>query len=65
MNELYPTVVDFAYELVNLHKEVIALRAEVEYLNDYKKKYIKLLSSSTDHNIIMMKNVLTAILTKE
>lgn len=54
--------VGFAYQIVNLHKENLRLRAEVERLREVERDYYALLDSSRAHNNTMMSHVLEAAL---
>lgn len=59
----YPSVVDFAWQIVNMDREIRNLKAEVERLSEYEQKYNDLLDSSLKHNQTMAGNMLKTLLT--
>ena len=45
----FPSIVDYAYEIIRMDQEIQDLRAEVERLAYYKEQYLKLLDESSRH----------------
>jgi len=64
-NEEYfgPSLVDIAYEIINMQKEINTLRAENKRLLQIEKKYDELLASSLKHSQTMAGNMLKCLLT--
>lgn len=55
-------IVDFAYQIIDLHEENLRLRSENEHLREYKQKYFDELDTSINHSKAMMGNLLTAMI---
>lgn len=53
-----PSCVEAAFEIVDMYHELQALRAEVEELREYERKYRELLDSSISHGNHMMRSML-------
>ena len=56
-------IMDFAYELIALNREVEDLRLENAELLDVKEKYNRLLDDSLNHGQAMAGNMLKVLLT--
>jgi hypothetical protein len=56
------SVVELAYQIIDLHNERDRLRREVADLQEYRDKYNELLYGSIHHSEKMMGNLLTALL---
>lgn len=49
--EIYiPSVVDFAYEVINMHKEILYLRSKVEHHEEMEKIHMESISNSDKHH---------------
>jgi hypothetical protein len=55
-------VVDFAYRIIDLHRENLRLAAEVERLKGIGKDYREMGDSRRRHNMVMIGHVLEAAL---
>lgn len=64
MND-YSQGLETAYTIIDMHREIICLREQVEELEEYKRKYFNLLDSSIKHNEEMMGNMVSAIIGKK
>lgn len=60
--EHYPSVIDMAYEIVDMQKEIQYLRSENKRLKGYEEKYTKLLDDSMKHGKEMAGNMLKCLL---
>jgi hypothetical protein len=49
-NQSFPSVVDYAFEIVRMHQKIESLEAEVESLRYYKSEYFKLFGDTTRHS---------------
>jgi hypothetical protein len=56
-------VVDIAHQVLDMHQELMLLRAEVAELRDYRKKYIESLNSGIRHSEEMLGGILNLALT--
>lgn len=56
-------VVEFAYQIVDMHKTLNKQKAQIVELEQYRKDYFELLNSSMKHNDAMMGNLLKVIMT--
>lgn len=59
----FPEVINFAHDILDMHRELVQLRQEVERLKEYEQKYFDLLSESIIHSQDMMGNILMLTLT--
>jgi len=62
INNYEKTIVDFAYEIIDMHREIMRLRNENKRLKEYETKYIALLDSSIKHNDDMIGNIIKTYL---
>lgn len=53
------SAVDTAYEIVDMHRKLVRLQAEVFELQEYKQKYFDLLDQSIAHGEHMIGGLLT------
>lgn len=51
------SVVDFAYQIIEMHQKLCRQKWELEELREYKEKYENLLSESLAHSQAMMGNL--------
>lgn len=56
----YDKVVSFAYDVVDMHREIVCLRAEVERLRKIEREYSKFLNDTHNHNQRMAGAMLAA-----
>lgn len=56
-------VVDFAYQIIEMDKEIRSLRSEVIHLTQYKEDYFKLLQESVRHGEEMLGGILQIAMT--
>lgn len=61
-NQSFPSVVDYAFEIVRMHQKIESLEAEVEHLRYYKGEYFKLCDNTTKQSQKLFGMVLTASL---
>lgn len=52
------SVVDMAYEIVDMHRMIQKLSSEIEDLREYKQKYFDLLNGSIEHGEKMIGGIL-------
>ena len=57
-----PLVVKMAYETIEMHEELVDLRAQVIELKEYRKRYFDLLDSSIKHSEKMMSKLVISLL---
>lgn len=57
------SIVDMAYEIIDMHKTIEYLEQEVIHLKQYEKKYLALLDDSMRHSHKTMENLLKLTLT--
>jgi hypothetical protein len=55
-------VVDMAYQIIDMHAEMMALREEVTRLKYYEKKYTALLNQNIKDGEKMVSTVITGLL---
>lgn len=60
-----PTVVDMAYEIIDLHEENMRLRSEVEFYKPFEQMYFAELDKSIEHSGAMTGHLLSAVLDPE
>ena len=58
-----PLAVQMADEVLDMHHELVRLRAEVEELREYRKKYAELLNADIAHGRRMMCGLLELAMT--
>lgn len=56
-------VVEFAYQIVEMHTRIQELEEEVRHLQKYRRDYAELLNSNIEHNQHMMAGLLQIVLT--
>jgi len=56
------SVIDFAYEIINMQERILAQEKELEDLSQYKQDYMELLNSTIKHGEIMSHQVMTLLL---
>lgn len=60
-----PTVIDFAYDIISLHKENIFLREKIEHLEKLEDMHRKSLNSSDKHHKEFLGIMFNAVLDPE
>ena len=61
-NQSFPSVVDYAFEIVRMHQKIESLQAEVENLRHYKSEYFRLCDDTTKRSQKLFGMVITASL---
>ena len=61
-NQSFPSVVDYAFEIVRMHQKIGSLEAEVEHLRHFKDKYFEMCDDTAKHSDKLFGIVLTASL---
>jgi hypothetical protein len=57
------SVVDFAYQIIDMHNSNERLKDELAELREYRQKYFDLLNSSTAHSQAMVGSILKIAMT--
>lgn len=60
--KVFPSVVDYAFDIIQMHQRIQELEAEVEHLEYFRDKYYELLNETHKHTNKMFGVVLAGAL---